>query len=154
MSCSGHPNPGESAVGKINYARVLIGGVVAGIVFVVTDMLGMRLMGYDMEAWMAQHGLTDPGIVPFIVMDILLGILVVWLYAAIRPRFGAGMRTALITAAWVWLFFAVIYFGWTSMGLFAQADYFKMAAWGVVQVVLAVSAGAWLYKEESGALAA
>ena len=35
----------------------------------------------------------------------LCGIAAVWLYAAIRPRFGAGLKTALIAGIAVWFFY-------------------------------------------------
>lgn len=140
-------------MGNINWSKVLLGGVVAGVVFLALDFLGIMLMGFDMEAWAAAHSLVQPPVWVFIAWDIVLGIMVVWLYAAIRPRFGAGTRTAAITAAFVWLFFTVMWGGLTAMGLFEHGDFLKMAAWGVVQVFAATFAGAWLYKEGEGGAA-
>lgn len=140
-------------MGNINYSKVLIGGVVAGILLLALDFLGMMLLGFDMQAWAAAHALVEPPIAVFVVIDILLGIMIVWLYAAIRPRFGPGPRTAAITAAFMWLFFALVYFGFHMMALFTQGDYMKMAAWGVVQVFAATFAGTWLYSEGAGAAA-
>ena len=44
----------------------------------------------------------------FVFFAFLLGIVTVWLYAAIRPRFGAGAKTAVIAGLFVW-FFAYFY---------------------------------------------
>ena len=38
----------------------------------------------------------------FTVWGFLVGILAIWLYAAIRPRYGAGSKTALYAGAAVW----------------------------------------------------
>lgn len=138
-------------MGNINYSKVLIGGVVAGVLLLALDFLGMMLMGFDMEAWAALHSLTEPSVGVFIAIDIVLGIMIVWLYAAIRPRFGPGWRTAAIAAAFMWLFFAVMYFGFHMMGLFTQGDYTKMALWGIIPVFAATFAGAWLYREGDAA---
>jgi hypothetical protein len=139
-------------VGKINYGRVVLGGIVAGVVFVLTDMLGMYILPFDWEAWVRERGLTVPPFALWIVLDILMGILVVWLYAAIRPRFGPGVKTAVIGAVWVWLLLAIMYFGFTAIGLFEMGSFWLMGAWGLVQVIAATVAGAWLYKEEAGAM--
>lgn len=135
---------------NINYSKVLIGGVVAGIVYLALDMVGLMAMGMDMDAWLAAHSLQEPPMAVFVVTAILIGIMAVWLYAAIRPRFGPGAKTAVIAAAFMWFFFCVTYFGLHMMGLFTQGDYMKMAAWGIVQIVGATLAGAWLYREGAG----
>ncbi len=136
---------------NINYGRVLIGGVVAGVVLLVFDLLSMNVLGIDMDAWAAEHSLQMPPVWTWVILDVLFGVMIVWLYAAIRPRFGAGVRTAGITAAWVWLFFTLVYGGLAAMGLYTQADFVKLAAWGVLTVAAATYAGAWLYREGAGA---
>ena len=135
---------------NINYSKVLIGGVVAGGLFFALCWLGLMILGMDMDAWLAAHSLHEPPMWVFIVIDILLGIMAVWLYAAIRPRFGPGAKTAAIAAAFMWFLFALTYFGLHMMALFTQGDYMKMAAWGLVQVFVATLAGAWLYREGEG----
>ncbi|MGI8620029.1 MAG: hypothetical protein ACR2L6_13215, partial [Gemmatimonadaceae bacterium] len=105
------------------------------------------ILGIDMDAWLAAHSLHEPPMAVFVVIDILLGILAVWLYAAIRPRFGPGWQTAAIAAAYMWFFFCLAYFGFHMMGLFTQGEYMKMAGWGIIQVFVATFAGAWLYRE-------
>jgi hypothetical protein len=135
-------------VGRINYVRVLLGGVVAGVVFLVMDFVGMQIVPFDWEAWAVERGLTMPPMATWIVMDIVIGILAVWLYAAIRPRFGAGVKTAVMTGVWVWLFFSLIQWAPTAMGMWPMSTFWMMAAWGLVQTVVAVVAGAWVYREE------
>ena len=135
-------------MGKINYNRLVMGGIVAGILFLLLDVLGFMLMNMDMEAWLAQHSLHEPPMWVFYLIDIILGFMAVWLYAAIRPRFGPGWKTAAIAAAFLWFFFTVAYFGFHMMGLFTQGDYMMMAGWGLVQCFVATLAGAWVYREE------
>ncbi|MGK2935976.1 MAG: hypothetical protein ACSLFE_12155 [Gemmatimonadaceae bacterium] len=134
-------------MGKINYNRLLIGGLVAGILFLLLDVLGYMLMQVDMDAWLAQHSLHEPPMWVFYVTDILFGFMAVWLYVAIRPRFGPGWQTAAIAAAFMWLFFTAVYFGFHMMALFTQGDYMTMAGWGLVQVFVSTLAGAWVYRE-------
>jgi hypothetical protein len=135
-------------VGKINYGRVVLGGVVAGVVFFLMDFVGMMIIPFDWEAWAVERGLTMPPMATWIVLNLLFGILVVWLYAAIRPRFGPGVKTAVIAAVFAWLFYSMTQWAPTALGMWSMNTFFMMAAWGIVQTVLAVVAGAFVYKEE------
>lgn len=135
-------------MGKINYGRVVLGGIVAGVVFLVTDWIGMQILPFDWQAWIAQYNLTEPPMWIWIVMDIVFGVLLVWLYAAIRPRFGPGVKTALTAAVWAWLFVGAMYYGFAAMGLFEMGAYVWMAVWGLIQLAAATVAGAWMYREE------
>src|SRR5213592_1582132 len=81
-------------VGKINWGRVILGGLLAGLVLNVVDFVyyGM-VMKQDMAAAMQALGkppIPDSMIWVFVVWDFVMGIGLVWLYAAIRPRFGPG----------------------------------------------------------------
>ena len=54
----------------------------------------------------ASLGLSEPSggqIAVFTIVGFALGIVTVWLYAAIRPRFGPGIRTAIVTGVVIWL---------------------------------------------------
>lgn len=145
-------------MGSINLARVVLGGLVAGLVINVGELaFNGWLFAADMEAAIARLNLPPVGgsaLATFVVMGFALGIATVWLYAAIRPRYGAGVKTALCAGAAVW-FFAYAYptVGFTAMGLFA----FRLAAmgsvWGLGEVLLASIAGASLYQEPMAARA-
>ena len=80
----------------INTARVVVGGLVAGLVINVSEfILNMVVMGADMNAAMTRLNLPPVGgqaITVFVVLGFALGIGTIWLYAAIRPRYGAGLK--------------------------------------------------------------
>lgn len=137
-------------MGNINWSRVLIGGLAAGVVIMAFDMIGMAVLGMDMEAWLTEHSLRQPPIALWVVTTLIFGLLIVWLYAAIRPRFGAGAKTALLAAAFPWILFGAIYGMQTAMGLYTQREYVTFAAWGALQLAAAAYAGAWLYREGIG----
>src|SRR5260370_11265702 len=76
----------------------LIGGVIAGVVLNVIDYV---LYGVVLKAQMAaaMQALGKPPIAGntilwFVFLDFVVGVFLVWLYAAIRPRYGAGPTTA------------------------------------------------------------
>ena len=138
-------------MGNINYSKVLLGGVVAGIVWIAMDWASYMLMGaHDMDAWLAQHNLHEPPMWVLFAMDILFGLMAVWLYAAIRPRFGPGPKTAATAAVFIWLLFTMVYFGLHMMHLFTPGDFAKSAVVGFVTVMIATMVGAWLYREGEG----
>src|SRR5688572_20860368 len=92
----------------INVARVLIGGFVAGLVINIGEsVFHAWLFAADLEAALARLNVPPVGggaIAIFVVLSFALGIATVWLYAAIRPRYGAGVSTALCAGAAVWFF--------------------------------------------------
>ena len=82
---------------RINIARWLAGGFAAGILLLVVDIVAFPLYRADYEAAFAAHGLAPRtgGSMVFSFGQILLsGYVLVFLYAAMRPRFGPGARTA------------------------------------------------------------
>src|SRR3954469_12119679 len=85
--------PQGGVMGKINYGRVILGGVIGGIVAGFLDwFLNGVLMG---QLWAdAMNSLNRPNAfsATFLVCLFLVysigGILMIWMYAAMRPRFG------------------------------------------------------------------
>lgn len=138
----------------INAGKVVAGGLLAGLVFNVGDFLiNGLLMAADYAAAMTRLGL-DPATLQtasvalsWIVVDFLLGLLIVWNYAAIRPRFGPGPRTAILAAFPIFASVTFVLFGFTSMGWFTFPLFVKGTLLSVVNLVIGSLAGAWAYKE-------
>src|SRR6266404_428420 len=99
-------------LGNINMGRVIMAGLLAGLVVNISEtILKLFVVNKDMEAALLAMNLPlvgGPAIGGFVVMAFLLGIMTVWLYAAIRPRFGPGVKTAVCAGLVVW-FFAYLY---------------------------------------------
>jgi hypothetical protein len=139
----------------INGTRVLAGGLVAGLVMNVGEAaLHGGVLGADAQALFTRYQLNaSPSPVPIvslILMTFALGIASVWLYAAIRPRYGAGAKTAIVAGMAVWLIahlWAGVYLGMGFMGLIPPKLAYLPVLWGLVEAPLGTLAGAWLYKE-------
>ena len=86
----------------------------------------------------------------YLVFHLVAAILAVWLYSAIRPRLGAGPKTALIAGLFVWFFYGLC-FGLNAgaMGLIPTNVLVADSLTTLVQYVVATLAGAWVYKEQS-----
>src|SRR5205809_3003061 len=95
------------SMGKINMQKVLVGGLVAGLFLNIVDYVQFGVVLKDQMAAAMQAvnkpAMSNAQIPYFVVLDFVAGIFLVWLYAAIRPRFGAGPVTAAKAgiAAWV-----------------------------------------------------
>src|SRR5438128_4879517 len=93
---------------KINLGRVLLGGLVAGLVISIGNFLINRVLLRDaMNTEFARLHVREPGtdfITKAVVLTLILGIAIVYLYAAIRPRFGAGVKTAVCAGLMAWFF--------------------------------------------------
>ncbi|HEY6853745.1 MAG TPA: hypothetical protein VI139_05830 [Gemmatimonadales bacterium] len=138
-------------MGKINWGRVLGGGLLAGVVLNVWDFLinGIWLKN-DWNTAMHALGKGDMAgsqILWFVLCDFIVGIWLVWLYAAIRPRYGMGPKTAAMGAFGFW--FVTLWFrlAEVGMGLFSMNLVVMSAIATLVGMLLAASAGAWQYKE-------
>ena len=139
-------------MGKINVAKVVVGGLLAGLVVNISEtILNLVVVSGDMEAFLQARNLPALGgaaIGGFIVLAFVAGIATVWLYAAIRPRFGPGPGTAVTAGLAVW-FFAYLYPGIANglMGMFPMKLNVITLAWGLVEVIVGSIAGAWVYAE-------
>lgn len=139
-------------MGKINFGRVLLGGLVAGLILNIGEfVLNDKVLGTQMKAFFLKHGFDDPGgnfIAIAVGLTFVLGIVVVWLYALIRPRLGAGPKTAIVAALIAWLGI-YLYCGVINGLLFGIPlnAMLLILVWGLVEYILAAIAGAWCYKE-------
>jgi hypothetical protein len=138
---------------RINWTRVILGGIVAGI---VSDILGYVvdgvILGPQWAAGMRALGKAEFSVsqnVAFNIIGLVYGIFMVWLYAAIRPRYGAGPKTAVCAGLAVWAAGVLLPnagFMWAA-GLFPTSLTVMTTAAGIVELVVAALAGAALYKE-------
>jgi len=142
-------------MGKINAGKVVLGGLVAGLVFNVLDFVNNGfVMKEDFAANSTRLGLdpaaaeTPAAIATWVAIDFLLGILVVWTYAGMRPRFGPGPKTAVLAGLVPFLGISLILYGLTSMGMMTTALYWKATVIQAIIAALGSVAGAAVYKEE------
>ena len=140
-------------MGKINVARVILGGLLAGLIINIGEtVLNLYVIADESTAVLQRLGLQFPGphqIGIFVAMTFVQGIILIFVYAGLRPRFGAGAKTAVIAALIIWIVgfmaaFADVVLGMTPANLLAIGG-----AWGLVETIVAAVAGAWLYKESA-----
>jgi len=137
-----------------NRGRVIVGGLVAGLLiniveYITNGVVLREAWGKAMAALNKPADLSAGAIVIFNVWGFLLGIAAVWVYAAIRPRYGAGPRTAVRAGLATWAF-AVFLANLANypLGLLPARLLVITSIVALVEVVVATLVGAWLYKEE------
>jgi len=140
-------------MGRINVGRVIIGGLVAGVVanaldFVINNYLLVNEAREMMQRLNLKADQVESSIVTWAVVDFIYGLVLVFTYAAMRPRFGAGPRTAIIAGMTFWIAFTAVFAGLTAMGIYTQQAFMKNAALAIVSTLAPVLVGAAIYKED------
>lgn len=138
----------------INTGRVVGGGLIAGVVMNALDAVwGMFVMKSDYQALAVKFG-NDPkmmetfaGMMPWILADFVFGLLVVWTYAGLRPRFGPGAPTAVVAALVPMIAITTIMYGMSSMGAMPASVWAKASMLGLITMTAGSLAGGWFYKE-------
>lgn len=139
-------------MGTINIRRVITGGLVTGLVLNIIDFIvNALLLGEQWGAALQTRGI-DPTTLPlggtgWIIVDFLCGIFLVWLYAAIRPQFGAGPKTAIIASFAVWLISHLVFESFWFMGVFPPGLIAAASIGALVSSLAAGLAGCAMYKE-------
>lgn len=141
---------------RIRTGRLVISGLIALLVFVVVELvveqlLGRRIFAGITEMWVNASAIQDWTAANYILNVLIVlatCIMIMWLYAALRPMFGVGTKTALITSMFVLTFVSAYALNETNLGLFPlQITLIQLFYW-VIELPTAVVAGAYYY--ESG----
>ena len=139
-------------MGKINLGRVILGGLVAGLIGNIGEfILNELILGEQWRAAMEslnRQAVGGGAIAVFVIGIFILGIVMIWTYAAIRPRMGAGPSTAICAGLLIW-FFVYLYPASYSvaMDLFPRSLILWGVVWGFFELPIAALGGAWLYRE-------
>lgn len=138
---------------KINWVRVIVGGLLAAVICFFSDgLLHEKLLGADWKAVYDSLGVARPephslGLAYFMAFDLGRGLLSIFLYAMMRTYCGPGPKTAAYAGVVAWLAFSI-----TGPAEFIPLGFFSNALWvkaGGVQLItsiVAAIAGAAVYK--------
>lgn len=138
----------------INIKRVVIAGLAAGAVMIVGDIVIYGFMfpslweGAISRLNMSPAG-TDAdsgGLITFAI-EFGFGLLLAYLYAAIRPRFGPGWGTALRAGVALWLATVLVYSGLATFGILQWALIGQVAMISWVLALLGATTAGYLYQE-------
>ena len=134
-----------------NNKRIAIGGLVAGIIVMIIGSALVPILGKEMGLALSRFNLpplSPTAMVFFAFESLVLGITLVWLYAAMLPRLKQKTRAAVYSALIVWLLayffanFAMVAYGFMPIKLTAIGT-----IWGLLELLSASLIGTRFYKE-------
>src|SRR5690348_14845498 len=128
----------------INTSKVIVGGLIGGVVANVIDFAvnGFVLANQQKAALEALNptlaaNAMQPGKIPmFVVLDFIWIIATIWIYAAIRTRFGPGPRTATYAAIVSWILGSVVAGYFAALGMFSWNFYAVSAIVSLVNSII------------------
>jgi len=139
---------------KMNWTRLILGGLLAGLIVNIFEFIvnGVVLSSEWAAAMTALNKPAEMGIGPMVAFwlwGFVMGIYALWLYAAIRPSFGPGPKTAVIAGIAVWVpGYLLAMVAPAAMHLFRYRMIAAAVAVGLVEIVAGTVAGAWLYRDQ------
>lgn len=91
----------------------------------------------------------DGGIIAgYIIMDFVISMLLVYTYAATRPRFGPGPKTALIAAIVFWIFGSIVAIGYLNISIMSAGLWWQFGIFWLVSLIVTAVVGGMIYKED------
>jgi hypothetical protein len=134
---------------RINWPRVFGCGMLAGVVWIALGSIVTALLGRDFAA-LPHNRLAAPTpgfLILNVVLDLLEGFSILWLYASIRPTYSPGPRTALIAAFAWWFIVSLGDVTWCSFGLFPPRTLIPLMIGTLPALLIATLVGARFYKD-------
>ena len=141
---------------RINWGRLVLGGLVAAIIMFVTDgFIHGQIVDADWQAVYAglrtsapeQHGAS---MAYFAVFELGRGFIAMLFYATMRTHFGAGPKTAVLAGIASWIAFSLTGPAqFIPLGFFSTALWMKVGALHLITSIIATIAGAALYKDSA-----
>ena len=144
---------------EIRVKRMLLGGLAMLVAFIVMELLVEQFVGRmlfgdfidqrwlettNVMSWTASNQVLNIGIA------LLNSTVLIWLYASLRPMYGVGTKTALITSAlgivWVWSMMVNL----VNLGLIPSYLGLLEAAFEAIEIPIALLAGAEIYEGGQG----
>ena len=140
---------------EIRVKRMLLAGLTMLIVWVVVEVLVEHVIARILfgqstqEMWLQVIDLRDSSALNFWVNNFIALLnctLLIWLYASLRPMYGVGTRTALITSAFGVILGFSVFINFINLGLFPLKLGLLEAVFEAIELTIAMIAGAAVYE--------
>jgi hypothetical protein len=139
---------------RIRVGRLIASGLITFFVFIAVEYLlervvGNYLFGGGIERWMYSLAIPNWSVTNN-VLNILIALVnvtvVMWLYAALRPMFGVGARTALITSGFMLVFVSSFTFNQVNLGIYPLQVAIVQLVYQYIELPIAAIVGARYYE--------
>jgi hypothetical protein len=145
---------------QINTARLLIGALIAGVIYFVFDgIIHGAILGAEHEAVIVNAGKpveNDPTAYAYFgLFDFGKGLVAMVFYVMARARLGAGPITAVWAGVFAWFAVEVVpSIAQMPFPFYGQVFFVKLMAMELVPMIVGAVAGAWIYREGASSTAA
>jgi len=139
---------------KINSGRLVLAGLVASFAFIFVEIIVEGSMHFlfrisEAKFYLEAFEMRKSGVLFHILnLGILFAIciLIMWVYAAIRPRFGSHGKTAIVASLIFWLFAFLFTANHVNLGIFPPMSFIGMG-FNLIELPVAVIVGSAIYRE-------
>ena len=138
---------------KMNFARLLVGGVVAGAIanllgYLVDGVMLSQLWSDEMLA-LGRNEFSTGQIIAFNMLGIVLGVASILIYVLMRKFTGANWKTAVYAGILTWIVGCLLpnVSFMLVAGLFSKHLTLYTTLGGLVEIVAGTVAGAFFYKD-------
>ena len=141
---------------KINFGRVILAGLVAALVFffveIVLEGFVYLIFGVcEAEIFKEFLGYIPTGTLYYILNLVIffsICILIMWVYAAIRPRFTSHAKAAIVTSLVFWLVVFLFIANFVNIGIFPLKAALLNLAFNFIEIPIGILVGSLLYKDK------
>jgi hypothetical protein len=141
---------------EIKVKRLILAGFITLIVFIVVEIIvesvfGKAILGNVVNEWYLKIGIQRWGFANSL-LNILIALLnstmLIWLYAALRPMFGVGVKTALITSLFGFVFVTAFAINMANIGYYPWRIALLETFYLLIELPVSIIAGAQVYEGE------
>ena len=136
---------------SINVKSVLKSGILAGLLINISAISMLPVVGNDFDLVLASRNLpplSKMAMLYFSLISFINGVSIVFIYAIVKDKFEAGIKTAVLVSFVFWFLtyflsnFSMVVYGFMPLKLTVIGT-----IWGLGELLLAGIVGAKLYKE-------
>lgn len=136
----------------INLNRLLVGGFVVGVLLWLLEAASSMIYLDDMRVALQAHNLVlqmkSSTWLASLAGFLMFGLTLVFMYVAMRPRFGPGPKTAIVAAVTLWLGgYVTSLIGYDQIALYPRSLLYLWGVVGLLQLIIGSLVGAWIYRE-------
>ncbi len=138
---------------KIKVGRLLAAGLVTLIVFIMVEFL-LEFVIFDaligLGKWISQLYAPSSWNLSNHILNLFIAlvnsIMLMWMYAALRPMFGVGPKTALIASVFAYAFIFSFSVNFANLRLYPIQPALIELFYQLIEIPVAILAGAYYYE--------
>ena len=135
-------------MGKINWPRVFLCGLITALVYTLLSIVILTFLGSELATAVPKTAAPSRLLLLYSIgIASAMGVWAMWLYAAIRPRYGPGPKTAVIAGGAWWLMYCLSKANWGPYGLVSTRALVVMMVAFLPALIVATLVGARYYEE-------